>query len=341
MRFAHLDTAIEPSESVLVTQIRTSTGKMEVMMSVDARAALRQIGSGMDAGQSVRVKDGGYVILDPNPVVTSVLEYDNEQRKGPRRPAAGSRKWAPRGQGAAGRSRKAGAEPRVRSLAAAYQQQLTDVREAYPDACLSQDENGSWLSVRSGILPEIGRKAIFFVALPNRSDVEPRAWAFWEQDGEFEWIGDRHTNFFDGSICAYSPADGVWKAGDDLRTLLDLYSVWALRHLHLAVFGCWAGRQYALLDRNGVPLPYYRLVEFKAEELCSCNSGKTYGGCCRPLDLRYDFVSAKRQFEALNGGRSIKDRRPPHAVISHCFENAGLPKIIDVHDLLRAKLSSP
>ena len=50
---------------MLVTQTRTSAGKLEVLLSGDARAELQRIGDGLDARRPVRVKDEGIVILDP------------------------------------------------------------------------------------------------------------------------------------------------------------------------------------------------------------------------------------------------------------------------------------
>jgi hypothetical protein len=198
-----------------------------------------------------------------------------------------------------------------------------------------------WLSARSQLLAGLGREAIFLIALPDNPDLEPRGWAFWDQGREIEWIGDRHTNFFDGSVCAYSSTnDRAWSPGDDLRTLLDLYSVWALRHLHLAVIGRWAGRQYSLIDPAGQPVPYYRLVEFKDKELCSCDSGARYGNCCKSRDLNHNFIAAMRQFQALHNGRGIHDRRPPDPVVRYSRGCGDLPRIYDVHEPLRVSLSA-
>jgi hypothetical protein len=314
---------------------------MEVLLSGDARTELQRIGEGLDARQPVRVKDGGFVILDPKPASTAVQEKNDEQRQGTGRPATRSRQGSARRQGPSGRSRSPGAQPRLRRLSAIYQQQLEDVQGAYPGAILTPVEHGVWLSAHSQLLGGLDRKAIFLIALPDDFDVEPRGWAFWDQGGEIEWIGDRHTNFFDGSICAYSSTnDRAWSPGGDLRTLLDLYSVWALRHLHLVVIGRWAGRQYALLDPAGRPIPYYRLVEFKDDELCSCDSGSRYGNCCKPHDLAHNFLTAMRQFQALHKGRGIHDRCPPDPITRYSRDGGDLPRMYDVHEPLRVYLSA-
>lgn len=314
---------------------------MEVLLSGGARMELQRIGEVLDARQAVRVKDGGIIILDPESASTAVQEKNDEQRQGAGRPAARSRQRSARRQGPSRRSRPPGTQPRLLCLSAAYQQQLEDVRRAYPGATITLDEHGVWLSARSQLLAGIGREAIFLIALPDKSEVEPRGWAFWDQGGEIEWIGDRHTNFFDGSVCAYSTAnDRAWSPGGDLRTLLDLYTVWALRHLHLAVIGRWAGRQYALLDPAGRPMPYYRLMEFRDGELCSCDSGSRYGNCCKPHDLAQNFPSVVRQFQALHQGRGIHDRQPPDPIIRYSQDGGDLPLMYDVHEPLRAYLSA-
>jgi len=325
---------------VLVTQIRTSTARMEVLLSDDARCELLRIGEGLDARQPVRVKNDGIVVLDPEPV--SAVQEKSDEQQGAGRPAARSRQRSSRRKGPSGRSRSSGTQPRLRSLSAVYQRQLEDVQAAYPGVTFTSDEDGIWLSARSQVLAGLGREAIFLIALPDTPEIEPRGWAFWSQEGQIEWIGDRHTNFFDGSVCAYSSThDQAWSTGGDLRTLLDLYSVWALRQLHLAVIGRWAGRQYALLDPIGRPLPYYRLIEFTDDELCSCDSGACYGSCCKPRDLMINFLAAKQQFDVLNPGRSIRDRRPPDAVLCSVRDGGALPRISDAHEPLRAYQSTP
>lgn len=309
-------------------------------MSADARAELRRIGEGLDARQPVRVTDGGIVFLDPDSAQSAVLETCYEQRQNARRPAARSRQGAARRERPPGRPRPPGAGPWVGRLSAAYQQQLEGVQRAYPGAALDLDQHGVWLFARSQLLAGLSREAIFLVALPDTPLVEPRAWAFWQQGKEATWIGDRHTNFFDGSICAYSPTiDRAWSPGGDLRTLLDLYSLWALRHLHVEVLGRWPGKQYALLAPNGHPMPYYRLVEFKDDELCSCDSGGRYGACCKPRDLTCDFMIEMQRFRAVHGGRGIRDRRPPEPILRWALEGATKPRIYDAHELLQVHLA--
>lgn len=326
---------------VLVTQTRTSASKMKVLLTDDARAELHRIGVGLDARRPVRVKDGGIVILDPQPTSPTVQEKSDEQQQGAGGPAARSWQRSTRRQRSSGRSRAPRAGSRIVGLAGNYAGQLENVQRAYPGATLLPDDHGVWLLARSQVIDGLSREAIFLIALPETPAVEPRGWAFWQQDGQVEWIGPRHTNFPDGSVCAYHPMlDKAWSPGSDLCTLLDLYSVWALRQLHLVVFDRWPGRQYAMLDELGQADPYYRLTQFKEAELCNCGSNRRYGECCRPHDLKLPFPSILHAFKSRNLGLGIFDRAPP-AEIAVLIAEGGQnppPPMLGVHSTLRAHI---
>ncbi|WP_150125015.1 SEC-C metal-binding domain-containing protein [Tsuneonella mangrovi] len=324
-----------------MTQIRTSDSEREALIDEGVLSALRLIGVALDERRIVRVKNQGLVVLDTEPATTQEVDPIDEQQS--QRPAAGTRqrtarrKGPPRRQGATSGSRSSGAGSRLGSLVSRYERQLGDVEEAYPGSKLLPDEDGLWLFAPSLILEGLGRRAIFLIALPDDPKVEPRGWAFWEERGELRWIGPKHTNLFDGSVCAYANAkDHMWYPGDDLRALLDLYSVWAVRHLHLELLGQWAGRQYALLDQNGRPDPYYRLTQIDPKELCTCSSGRRYGQCCMPSDLRVGILAAKVYFERRHGGRGIGERKPPKGVVAFLNGEGPAPSLIECHEPLRA-----
>jgi len=198
-----------------------------------------------------------------------------------------------------------------------------------------------WLVARSSIISGLPREATFLVTLPYRSGPGPRAWGFWTTTAaNTSWIGPRHTNFRDGSICAFSPNDAAWSEGGDLRTLLDLYSVWALRHLHLEVFGRWPGKQYALAGADPRVQAYYRLVECKDDELCGCGSEtRRYVECCKPADLRWNLIHLMGHFlRHIEGG--FHTRRPPSPIVAFMEDRSHLPKIAEVH-IQMASRSSP
>jgi hypothetical protein len=140
------------------------------------------------------------------------------------------------------------------------------------------------------------------MSFPGRS---VRSWAFWADPIAFpEWIGPRHTNFPDGSICAFEPLDGTWKFGDPIVQLLDIYTVWALRHLYLRQFGRWPGYQ-------SVHFAGERLLELRDDEHCGCGRGdKLYADCCMPSDLAGTRIAMLLNFVWVTG--SV--RKPPEAV---------------------------
>lgn len=287
---------------------------------------LRQIGAALNTKGSLRVHTGGVISIDHE----TRKESANEQQ-GTRRPAAGSRQGSARRQGTPGRSRPSGTAPRVGGdLRRAYEGQLSVVGEAYPTLQTFPDENGLWLLATSSILSGLTREATFLVALPYRLGLGPRAWGFWTT-AEYppQWIGPRHTNFEDGSICAFAPNDGAWAEGGDLRTLFDLYSVWALRQLYLEVFGLWPGKQYALVGSPLAMQVLYRLSECKDDELCGCGSETLrYAECCKPEDSKWNRIELIEHFlRAIPGG--FGSRKPPAQIVKFIDGSDTLPSLAD------------
>lgn len=331
MRFTRIDTAPLLTHSVSVTRSRTLPGELEALIGPEARVVLHQFGDLLDHYRTVRVRKGGFVAFERDDPAAQVQETEHEQRQGTSRPAARSRQGAAGRQGQAGRSRQAGSRSRFRSLRSAYEEQLDELEKAYPTLRVFPDDDGMWLLAQSSVMDGLNADATFLVGLPFHVEVGPRAWGFWNTRDGLRWIGDRHTNFFDGSICAFSPDDGAWAEGGELDTLLNLYTVWAMRHLHLEVIGRWPGRQHSL------PHPYYRLIEIKPDELCTCGiRGVRYGDCCRPKDVGNDFMKMKIHFEAWQGGR-IRDRAPPAAVSAFIESKGELPRLRDVHESLQKR----
>ena len=138
------------------------------------------------------------------------------------------------------------------------------------------------------------------------------------------WIGPRHTNMPDGSICAFDPKDGTWKIGGSLVSLLDLYTLWALRHLHLQVYGYWPGRQVANFVAE-------RFLELKPFEHCGCGGGKSYAECCSVNDLKADRLYETIRFCDLGGFQ----RCPPQPVLSFVRGDGPPPAIAEVLPLFQ------
>ena len=252
-------------------------------MKPEPKTRIREIGKQLDFGLFPVVYNRG--IVRPNGArgssSTNGQEMHHEAAESSR-PATRPWQWSPRGQGAPGRSRSAGAAAPVVSsqLRSAYGEGLKDCARAYPTLEAWDSEREMWLMAESAIIDGLGRTAFFLLHLPYSRTLRVRGWGFWKTAVSRTWIGPRHTNFPDGSICAFEIADGTWKPGDSPVALLDLYTVWAARHLHLESFGRWPGFQ-------SVPLPAERICEIQDDEFCGCgNFTGLYRDCCKPGDLR-------------------------------------------------------
>lgn len=288
-------------------------------MNTDTKNRLAEIGRQLDRGEFPVVKNGGFVLPGGTTVFPKTLgkeQFDESkrQRRSPADPWAGSRGW----QGPTGRSRPPGETAPFFGTdeSAPYEGALSQIRAAYPGARMWTQEGGFWLYCESALLPHLGRRALFLTGV----SVEKRAvrsWAFWGGVPGFSWIGPRHTNFPDGSICAYEPSDGTWIFGDPLVELLDLYSVWALRHFHYEVLGRWPGPQ-------AVGQPYERLLELADDELCGCGASVSYGTCCKSADLKRNRVADAVKFCSFT---EWSLRQPPASILQFMGDHRHLPCI--------------
>lgn len=319
-----------------MTQTRTFPIRGEASLGTDVRALLHEVGAALDQHRPLRVHVHGLITVDEQFPVTAATQENGNERQSARRPPARSRERTARRQGAASGPRASGTSPRLGGdvLRASYEGQVKRLAEAYPTLQTFSDEDGMWLFAKSSIIAGLPRKATFLIALPFKPGPGPRAWGFWTGDAEFSrWIGPRHTNFRDGSICAFAPNEGAWSEGGDLATLLDLYSVWALRHLHLEVLGRWPGKQYGILGADPRAEAYYRQRECRDDELCGCGSEtRRYVDCCKASDLQCDFIEAASLFLQHTGG--FASRAAPPSVVNFVQNRSALPKMSEVHLLL-------
>lgn len=266
-----------------------------------ARRLLELIGLDLDREIFPIVRIGGLVLPSRPHISINAMGkepvYERETDES-RRPKAGA--WQGRG-GTSGTTESSGgavgpwSTSAATSLTCTYispelQRQLNQLVDAYPETRVWQQEKGLWLFVQSFLLPGLGRSAGFVVLIePLRAKVT--SWGFWLAGliGSV-WIGPRHTNYGDGSICAFDQSEGTWKFGDSLVALVDIYSVWAVRHLHLETFGWWPGPQSSLQ-------PYERLLEFADTEHCGClKAGARYQTCCKPQDQAANQLSEACRF---------------------------------------------
>lgn len=301
-------------------------------MQEEVLAALCRIGEQLDALKFPVVRNGGIVVPSEPDVSSRTLGTELKNDKpGKTRSETGSGAWAsarPRpvawtwawphaGSGAPGPAPSfVGPE-----LWAKFTNELTAVEKAYPGTQHWQDDEGMWLLVRSSLLPGVSVRAYFAIAVSFRRAML-RSWGFWGSDSiGYEWIGPRHTNFPDGSICAFEPTDGSWRVGEPLVELLDIYTVWAIRHLHLRVFGRWPGPQ-------AVRFPYERLLEIRSDECCGCEDSRgPYGRCCEPHDRRRNQIAEALHFmHAMAGGL----RSPSKDIVNFLKARNRPPKISEI-----------
>ena len=153
--------------------------------------------------------------------------------------------------------------------------------------------------------------------LDNRYNV--MTWAWWGP-GLF-WIGPRHTNYPDGSVCSYEIRDGTWNRQMALTTLLDLHVVWVVRHIFMRWFGYWPGHQVFHTS-------YERLNEHRPGELCGgCDSGLRYEECCQKLDEENDGVeSVALSVIKLSSGI---ERKPPKPIRDFVYGQLKAPPLIN------------
>lgn len=293
-------------------------------MNADSKDLLGIIGHQLDQGIFPLVKNGGLVVPSESTVSSSILgKESHHERKAWQREATKSRtpaiEWerALRESWSAGGSWTSCAISPVfgTGISPFYQEPLSLISEAYPGARIWTEGESFWLYSESSLFPRLGRKASFLTGVSTQKR-SVRSWAFWKTNliGA-NWIGPRHTNFPDGSICAYEPSDGTWVFGNSLVELLDIYSVWALRHLYYETFGRWPGPQV-------VHIPYERILELTDDECCSCGSSNlSYGDCCKEFDLKRNRIADAIQFSIIS---RWSQRKPPTSVVNF-MRNVGQP----------------
>ena len=233
-------------------------------------------------------------------------KYHEEQR--PRGSETGSRARTTGRQGATNkpRSPRQAKQDISADIQIMYEAQASAIHEHYPNTQVWYQPEGLWLLTESQLIPDLQQKAKFLTWIPFSNELPVRSWGFWESNSLFPptWIGPRHTNY-DGSICAFEPKDNTWVYGDPIIDLFDFYTLWALRHLHLQVFGRWPGEQMAH-DH------YERLTEFRGDEGCGCGeSTRLYSECCYLRDLKlikgdHKFISLLAAGEQRTAPKEVK-----------------------------------
>lgn len=276
-------------------------------MDQQTTEVIREIGATLHRGDPVTVFDRGIVMPgDPAGFTAIPGEEISNDAIGTRRSETGP------GQGPTGREgpprRERTPSPTTKVICSGFtaiqDDQIEEVEDAYPGTRVWRTDEGIWLLSESVIVDTLGHRATFLSAIPDSDRLMPKSWGYWCNLLSCRWIGPRHTNFPDGSICAFNPNDLNWIPQDGLVALLDLYTVWATQQLHLELFRQWPGYQHA-------PHAYERLTEFKPDEYCGCENYKNkYGDCCMKADRQKGLAAAFREFAPF----SLVNRAPPPSI---------------------------
>jgi hypothetical protein len=256
------------------------------------RDVLRAIGEDLDRDIYPVVHTNGAVMPDSSRLSTPSGEEIQDAYHAEARPA---RSEAGPGQGSAGGGPSAeGSEARFLchpGLAGGLAERLEWAAAAYPTMRVRVAPPVVWLLTRNHPILGLPDEALTLTGLPidlDGGDGEENrpfvSWAWWDVG---IWIGPRHTNFGDGSICSFEPSHGTWRPGDSIVTLLDLHAVWVARHLHLRHFGRWPGKQI-------LHTAHERVIDQRPGELCGCGSLRQYSACHQASDrgrTRYERLS--------------------------------------------------
>ncbi len=266
---------------------------------------IRIIGADLHYGRTTFAEAGGLIVSQSEMFNRMEIADAKSTRPSTRtwkRPAPGKREARKSGTATAPRSNAAVFRSKRCAL---FVDQLEELAVEYDQLFWVEDVDCIWVRLTSNVLAGLDRSAVFVLRLPLLPGEFVSAWAFWFDALALTWIGPRHTNFPDGSICAFDRRHGVWSIGDSLVALQDLYCQWAFRHLHNEVEGFWPGPQCAYFTLE-------RILEFKPEEHCGCRrpSG-TYADCCMSSDKIADVNLAAREFLPLHNWNI---RKPPVSI---------------------------
>jgi hypothetical protein len=283
-------------------------------------ANVRAVGLALHEGRGIGANKFGEIVILNHDEIEKEIDNDRRPEKGTRGSATGSRERSQGTQAPADSTRSLGGRRRAR-----YQAEVRELRWQYPGTYFRIDDSGLWIVVPAFPLGTSGPQLIQITAVPDDPNIRILTWAFWISDDRCAWVGHRHTNYPDGSVCAFPPDGGAWKDGDPLVRYVDRICEWSARHIFCWLDGYWPGPQDAICR-------YYRVGEGRAQELCFCHSGKTYFECCRPLDLLQSCASDRELFKSNCNGLDIGEQRPPKQLYEYAIgSRQKLPKMRKVH----------
>jgi hypothetical protein len=287
-------------------------------------ALIGEVGAALFEGRALQASLNGLISIGP--LTQSSNEKGNEhvERQGSR------------GSTTEPRERRQGTPPTSDSSRSVlerrnYRAQVAQIGRYYPGTRVWIRDDATWLAVPCCPLGQDGPWAKFLIAIPKRQSARLLAWGFWHLGDRVHWIGHRHTNYPDGSICAF-PADGsYWRDGDPLCLFVDRLSEWAFRQLYYVVHHIWPGPQEGRWR-------YYRLASTQLGECCPrCRGLTSYETCCRAIDEAESRPSDRREFIA-EVGCDIGGQHPHDRLIAFAAGERSLPpRIAYVHPDARRK----
>lgn len=243
----------------------------------------------------------------------------SRQRQGAASSAPSSSSAAPAASGAPADSEPGRSDGRE-TLKERYLGFRPEILLYYPSARFREVDHGLWVTARIYPLRVSGPCYWLCLFLPNNAVHSPKAFAFYRLSPIPRPVGPRHTNFPDGSICAFTDDDDAWRPGDSPKILLNLYAEWLVCQLFLRIEKRWPGRQVGL-DAT------YRQAEFGVLEWCHCDSGKPYGICHYQSDAtQVEELKASGRYEQL------PDRVVPNTIIK--FAKSRWSRLPDLQQLL-------
>jgi hypothetical protein len=283
---------------------------------------LQAVGDGLDRNCQPFVYDGGEVqpgASSPNSMPGKELEDGGQTTRGSStrsRQRASGRPWSsdrPATEASSASPVLSSGSEVERGL-----EEIAGVAEAYPQVKFRSTPGINWSLISIKPIVNLPERSLLVTACPDDRQRRVVSWAWWHPG---VWIGPRHTNYPDGSICSFEEADETWKRGRSLVTLLDLTVVWVVRQMFLRRFGRWPGRQ-------SLHTSYERLREQRPGELCGCDTGLSYTACCREKDLQVSSTRQALEFRARFGVEPI--RRVPDTVAGWLFASGAAPTPDDV-----------
>jgi hypothetical protein len=262
-------------------------------------ALLRRIGEELDLHRIVRVYRDGLVLPSaerPEPFLLGEEIFDAERRRSSRPGQPGAREG---GEERSAAESWSGCSPSsllgergVDQESAADLEMAMDA-QAYPHLRV-RFASANLVLLEGFVAPVAGlaRLARIGIRYPTDRSLPVKSWAWW---GDGRWIGPRHTNYGDGSVCAFEIPDGTWNRNHPLVKYLDLVAVWIVRHAFLRAFGRWPGQQV-------LHTAHERLTDHRPGELCGgCSSGKPYEACHKRSDVRLSVKQLEAEYRARFG----------------------------------------